>query len=76
MAKMRDKRGKFVELATNRVNRAIKNMRLIGNLSNRAAYEYTEDDTRKIIRALQREVDALKVRLGEGGGGTDVEFRL
>lgn len=73
---MRDKRAKFVELATNRVNRTIKNMRLIGNLSNRAAYEYTEDDTRKIVRALQREVDALKVRLGEGGGGADVEFRL
>jgi hypothetical protein len=61
---MRDKRGKFVELANNRVNRAIKDLRLIGNLSNRSAYEYTEDDVRKIARVLQRELDHMKARFG------------
>jgi hypothetical protein len=72
----RDKRGKFVELANNRVNRAVKDMRLIGNLSNRSAYDYTEEDVKKIIRALQREVDSVRARFGTGGIGADAEFAL
>jgi ABC-type Fe3+-hydroxamate transport system substrate-binding protein len=73
---MRDKRAKFVELATKRVNKALDQLRLIGNLSNRAAYDFTEEDGRKIIKALQRELDALRARFVEGGGSSDREFRL
>ena len=70
---MRDKRAKFVELANNRVNRAIKDLRLIGNLSNRAAYEYADEDARKILRALQREIEDLKLRFrGEDDGETNL----
>ena len=73
---MRDKRGKFVELAESRVNRAIKDMRLIGNLSNRSAYEYTEEDIRKIFRTLQKELDAAKGRFGGEQDGREEGFRL
>lgn len=58
----RDKRAKFVELATNRVNRAIKDLRLVGNLANRSSYDYSDEDAKKILRALQRELDDLKLR--------------
>ncbi len=37
---MRDKRSKFVQLANQRVTKAIDQIRLIGNLSNRAAYDF------------------------------------
>lgn len=70
------RRNKFVELATKRVNRAIKDLRLIGNLSNRSAYEYTEEDVRKIVRALQREIDAMKTRFAGPGDASENEFRL
>lgn len=73
---MRDKRQKFVELAEARVNRAIKDIRLIGNLANRSAYEYGDEDARKIIRALQRELDSIKSRFTGDPGGKDSEFRL
>lgn len=73
---MRDKRKKFVGLAEARVNRAIKNIRLIGNLANKAAYEYSEDDARRIVRALQKELDAAKARFFGDSGGKDTEFRL
>lgn len=56
----RDKASKFVELANKRVNKAMKDLQLIGNLSNRQNYEFTEDQAKKIIKALQNEVDALK----------------
>lgn len=73
---MRDKRKKFVELAEARVNRAIKDIRLIGNLANRGAYEYGEDDAKQMFRALQKELDAAKSRFSGEGSGKDTEFRL
>jgi hypothetical protein len=73
---MRDKKAKFVELANNRVNRTIKDLRLIGNLSNRASYEYSDEDAKKIIRALQREIDDLKLRFRGEDQSDDNLFAL
>lgn len=73
---MRDKRKKFVELAQARVNRAIHDIRLIGNLSNRSAYEYDDEDVKKIFRALQKSVDTAKQKFGGDGSNRENEFRL
>ena len=59
---MSEKRDNFIRLAEGRVTRAIDSIRVIGNLSNRSNYEYTEEDSKKIIDALQSEVNALKVQ--------------
>ena len=69
---MRDKKAKFVELANRRVNKAIEQLRLVGNLSNRSSYEYSDEDVRKIVRALQKEVESLKGRFVEPGGVSDL----
>ena len=76
MSTPRNRRAKFVELAGNRVNKAIKIIRLIGNLSNRSAYEYSDEDVKKILRVLQREVDQVKARFAAPGTATDSEFSL
>lgn len=73
---MRDRRAKFVKLAEARVNRAIKDLQLIGNLSNRSAYQYDDDDVKKMFRALQRELDAAKARFGGGRSEGEEGFRL
>ena len=57
---MGDKREKFVELAEKRVTRAIKDLRLIGNLSNKNNYSYNDSDIQKILSALDQEVKALR----------------
>ncbi|MDB6080197.1 MAG: hypothetical protein JWO82_3944 [Akkermansiaceae bacterium] len=72
----RDKRAKFVELAQSRVNKAISQIRLIGNLANRANYEFDEGDARKIVRALQKEVEALKAKFNDDPGASGSDFRL
>jgi hypothetical protein len=56
----RDKAAKFVELANKRVNKALKDIQLIGNLANRQNYEFTDEQAKKIVRALQQEVDVVK----------------
>lgn len=73
---MRDKRKKFIDLAEARVNRAIKDIRLIGNLSNRSAYEYSEDDARKMFRAIQKEIDVAKARFGGEGTSKEEGFKF
>lgn len=70
-------REKFVRLATKRVSNALKAIQLIGNLSNRSNYDYTEADVQKIFRALHDEVSAAKKKFetaqkrnGKGAGFT------
>lgn len=66
----RDSRAKFVELANKRVTKAIKDLRLVGNLANRRSYTYTESDARKIVKVLQEELNVLKARF-RGVDGED-----
>lgn len=73
---MKDKRERFVRLAEGRVNRALNDIRLIGNLSNRSAYSYTDEDIKKIFRALQRELESARSRFNDGAGGGSGEFKL
>jgi hypothetical protein len=73
---VRDKRSKFVQLANQRVTKALDQIRLVGNLSNRSAYEFTEDDVKKIVKALQRSVDSMKSRFSESGATSDQAFNL
>jgi ABC-type Fe3+-hydroxamate transport system substrate-binding protein len=69
-------RAKFVELAEKRVARAIKDIRLIGNLSNKSNYTYSDEDVRKIIKALDAEVKKLKQRFENHGVQDEVVFKL
>ena len=48
------KTAKFIELAEKRTQRIINNLELIGNLSNRRNYTYTEDQYEKIFKAVKR----------------------
>lgn len=65
-------RQKFVQLAEARVNKALKDIQLIGNLSNRSNYDYTDEDVERIFKALNQEIAACKKRFElskrKGGG--------
>lgn len=70
------RREKFVELAESRTRNAIKAIRVIGKLGNKNAYQFDENDVQKIVRALNKEVDALKARMSSTGGKETVDFKL
>ena len=73
---MEEKRGKFVRLAEQRVNRALNDIRLIGNLSNRSAYSFTDNDVKTIFRALQKELDQAKSRFSDAENASGGDFKL
>jgi hypothetical protein len=69
------KRDKFVELAERRVNRSLRDIRLIGNLANRSNYSYSDDDVSKILKALRAELEELRLRFeSKSKGGSS--FKL
>jgi hypothetical protein len=70
------KRTNFVRLAEARVTKALKSIRVIGNLSNKANYEYSDQDIGRIINALQAEITTLKSRFKNKGNSETVEFKL
>ena len=70
------KRDKFVNLAESRTVKAIKSIRTIGKLGNSSAYKYSDNDVRKIAKALTDEIEAMKNRLKSTKSSDGVEFRL
>jgi hypothetical protein len=76
-AKMASKsREKFVSLTEKRVSRTLKDIRLIGNLSNKSNYSYTEEDVRKILAALDSELKNLRKRFESSGISDSTVFKL
>lgn len=50
----------FKRLASIRTNNAIKNIRLLGNLSNKHNYVYGEDDYKRVFTSLEEELKLAK----------------
>lgn len=71
---MDEKKNKFRELAEKRVNNAIKNIQLIGNLSNTSAYSYTEDEAKKIFRTLKEEISFAEAKFKSKGKNNNFKF--
>lgn len=71
-----NKRDKFVNLAEKRVNNAIKAIKIVGNLSNRSSYEYSDRDVQKIVSALRQEIQVLQQRFAAGGSKPSSGFKL
>ena len=69
------KREKFIKLAEGRTQSALNEIRKIGNLSNRRAYEYTESDIKKITKALRDAIGEVERRFSSSGDGND-KFKL
>jgi hypothetical protein len=70
------KADRFKRLAEKRVNRAMKDLRLVGNLANRNNYDYTSDQVAKIISALTRELRDLRGKFENKASGNDTLFTL
>ena len=72
----RNNRKKFVELAEKRTINAIRAIRTIAKLGNKAHYKYDESDVKKIATALSKEVEALKVKMTNSSAHETIAFRL
>lgn len=58
----------FKRLATKRTNRVLKDLSLIGNLSDRGNYSYNSFQIDKIFRTIEGELRDAKARFNKGLG--------
>lgn len=56
---------KFRRLAENRVNKCLKHIHLIGNLSNKSNYSYTDKQVRRIFAVLKESIIEAEKRFIE-----------
>lgn len=56
------KRERFKRLGTQRTNLILQRLKVLGNCSNRSAYEYTEDEINKIFSEIERCVRETKAK--------------
>jgi hypothetical protein len=59
---MKNKRERFIRLASYRTNEVLKRLKVLGNCSNRSAYEYNENDIEKIFTTIEKKVKEIKSR--------------
>ena len=55
-------RDRFKRLATLRTNAVLQRLKVLGNCSNRQAYEYEEEDVNKIFSEIERNVKEIKAK--------------
>lgn len=56
------KRERFRRLGTQRTNSVSQRLRVLGNCSNRGAYDYTEEEINKIFSEIERRVRETKAK--------------
>ena len=58
------------------MDKALKSIRLVGNLSNRNNYSYNDDEAKKLVKALEDEVKLVKSKFSVSEARLNDKFRL
>jgi len=73
MARTESKKDAFRRLATQRTNAVLNRIRILGHCSNPQLYEYGQEDVRRIFRAIESELKAVKAKFTNSNKS---EFKL
>ncbi len=70
-----DKKERFEKIATARTNKILNDLRLLGNCSNRASYEYTQDEVNQMFRAIREAVSEAEAKFTKKGSKSEFNFK-
>ena len=76
MTKTSEKRERFLRLVEKRMSNTLHDIKLVGNLSNRSAYEYTDKDVRRITKALEEAIADLRQRFRNPTSTGRTEYKI
>ena len=63
----------FKRLATKRTNGVLERLRILGHCANPQLYEYSDEDVKRIFRAIEKELRIVKTKFQNS---TKSDFRL
>ena len=66
MAKSTAKRDRFKNVAGRRIQKVLDDLESLSKCANKSTYEYTEDEVRKMMRAIKEKVKFLDVAFNSG----------
>jgi (p)ppGpp synthase/HD superfamily hydrolase len=61
MAKTNVRRERFINVAGRRVQKVLDDLESLSKCANKSTYEYTEDEVRKMLKAITDKVAILKM---------------
>ena len=64
---------RFKRIAAVRTNAVLDRLRILGNLSNRQMYSYSEEDINKVFSAINKRIKEVKVKFNSR---KEEKFRL
>ena len=72
------KKERFKRIATARTNEILHRLKILGNCSNRLLYEYSEDEIKKIFKAIDERIKEIKAKFSnpQSGKNKKDEFSL
>lgn len=56
------RRSRFKRIATKRTNKVLEQLRILGNLSNKSYYNYSEAEVNKMFKAIESQLRTVKTR--------------
>ena len=66
MAKSTAKRDRFKNVAGRRIQKVLDDLDSLSKCANKSTYEYTEEEVRKMMRAIKEKVKFLDVAFNSG----------
>jgi len=73
VARSESKKDAFCRLATKRTNAVINHLRILEHCANPQLYEYSQDDVKRIFRAIEAELKTVKAKFSNSSRS---EFQL
>lgn len=71
-----NKNEKFRRLAENRTNIIIQKIQLLGNLSNKAVYDYSDEEVKKMFAAIDASLNEVKERYKTAQKAENKKFKF
>lgn len=71
-----NKSEKFRRLAENRTNIIIQKIQLLGNLSNKAVYDYSDEEVKKMFAAIDASLNEVKERYKTAQKAENKKFKF
>lgn len=74
--KTKTRRQRFLDVAQRRTTRVLTAIHALGACSNKAAYQYSDEDTDKIFGAIEAQLRQTQERFSKPPKKKEVEFKL
>ena len=73
---MNERRERFKRIAAARTNRVMDDLRLLGNCANTSNYEYSDEEVKRIFRAVDKAVSEMKSQFSTSDTQSKNRFKL